>query len=156
MKKIININLLHESDLKEKYNEEHVSRELINYILEQTQFINKKDEIKIVINKNFEEDSIGLIKTGLRNEYLKAIKKSKFDNIKQVTFLLLGLLCLVLYTMFDNIEIFGEIILIGGWILIGEAIEIQLFSDPEIKRNKMILKKVLKSDFEEIINKKDF
>ena len=147
MKKVININLKSESDLIEKYNETHISRDLIDYILEQTKYINKKDEIEFVINKEFEKDATGLIKTGIRNEYLIAMKHSRFDNIKQITFLILGLICLILYTLFDNVEIFGEIILIGGWILMGEAIEIQLFSDPVIKRNKMILKKMLNSNF---------
>lgn len=147
MKKVININLKSESDLIEKYNGTHVSRDLINYILEQTKYINKKDEIEFVINKNFEMDATGLIKTGIRNEYLIATKQSRFDNIKQITFLILGLICLMLYTLFGDIEVFGEIILIGGWILMGESIEIQLFSDPVIKRNKMILKKMLNSNF---------
>lgn len=153
MKKVININLKKESDLIEKYNDMHVSRDLINYILEQTKFINKKDEIEFVINKEFEKDAIGLIKTGIRNEYLIATKQTKYDNIKQITFLLLGLICLILYTFFKNIEVFDEILLIGGWILMGEAIEIQLFSDPVIKRNKMILKKMLNSNFIENENK---
>jgi len=154
MKKVININLDSEEDLKEKYNSNVVSRDLINYILDQAHFINKKDEIEIVINKEFEEDSIGLIKTGLRNEYLKTMKETKFNNIKQISFLLLGLICLILYAFLDNVEVFSEIILIGGWILIGEALEIELFTDPLIKRNKMILKKILKSDFKENIIKK--
>lgn len=150
MKKLININLKSEEDLKEKYNDNIVSRDLINYILDQTQYINKKDEVQVVINKVFENDSIGLIKTGLRNEFLKIMKQTRFNNIKQITFLLLGLLCLILYAMLDNIEVFDQIILIGGWIFIGEAIEIELFSDQQIKRSKMILKKILKSDFMEI------
>ena len=147
MKKIINIDLYSVDDLKDKYNDNVVSRDLINYILDQAHFINKKDEIEVVINKNFDLDSIGLIKIGLRNEYLKTMKETKFNNIKQITFLLLGLLCLIIYAFLDNIEVFSEILLIGGWILIGEAIEIELFTDPLIKRNKMILKKILKSDF---------
>lgn len=147
MKKVININLKSESDLVDKYNDTHVSRDLIDYILEQTKYINKKDEIEFVINKDFETDATGLIKTGIRNEYLIATKQSRFDNIKQITFLILGLICLILYTLFGDIEVFGEIILIGGWILMGESIEIQLFSDPVIKRNKMILKKMLNSNF---------
>ena len=147
MKKVIKINLETEKDLVDPYNEEHVSKKLINYILSQIRFINKKDEVEVIINKKFEKDSIGLIKTGLRNEYLTAIKQSRHDNTKQITFLLLGLLCLIVYTFIDNVEIFSQIILIGGWILIGEAIEIQLFSDVEIKRNKMVIKKILESDF---------
>lgn len=147
MKKVININLDSEEDLKEKYNSNVVSRDLINYILDQAHFINRKDELEIIVNKNFGEDCVGLIKTGLRNEYLKASKETRFNNIKQITFLLLGLICLIIYAFLDNIEVVSEILLIGGWILMGEAIEIQLFTDPLIKRNKMILKKILKLDF---------
>lgn len=149
MEKIINIDLKNEEDLIDKYNNKHVSRDLINYILDQTQFTRKQDTIKIVINKNFDTDSIGLIKMGLRTECLKIMKETKLNNIKQITFLLIGLICLILYAFLDNIEVFSEIILIGGWILIGEAIEIQLFSDSQIKRNKMIIKKILNAEYEE-------
>lgn len=153
MKKTIHINLKSESDLIDKYNQNIVSMDLIEYILEQTHYINKKDELNVVIDKEFDTDTIGLIKTGLRNEELKIIKQNRYDNIRQIIFLLLGIICLTAYVFLDNIEVLSEILLIGGWILIGEAIEIQLFSDSQANRNKMIIKKILKSDF--IENKKN-
>ena len=43
--------------------------------------------------------------------------------------------------------IFKEIILIGGWVLIWEMIELEIFSDVKEKRKRIILKKILNSEF---------
>lgn len=135
----------------EKYNDNIVSKDLINYILQQSKFINKKDKIKIVINKTFDKSVVNIIKQGLTDEYLLTLKKRNINNIEQIIFLILGIFCLFFSATID-MAIFKEIVLIGGWVLIWETIELELFSDSQIKRNKMILKKLLKSDF---VEKKD-
>ena len=84
MKKTIHINLKSESDLIDKYNENIVSNDLIEYILEQAHYINKKDELNVIIDKEFDKDTIGLIKIGLRNKELKIIRQNRYDNIRQI------------------------------------------------------------------------
>ena len=52
MEKIIEIDLFDKYDLTEKYNDKHLSSELLEYIIEQASFVTKRDTVKIVINKN--------------------------------------------------------------------------------------------------------
>lgn len=153
MEKVINVDIKEMDDLVERYNEEIVSKDLINYILNQAKFINKKDNLKIIINQkfDFECDIIKMINKALNDLYLLNLKKSYINNIKQFIFLILGIICLILYGIVNN-PIISEIILIGGWVLIWKMVDLFLFSDTQLKRDKMILRKLLKSDF--VVNKK--
>lgn len=148
MEKVIRIDLFNESDLTNKYNDSIVSKDLINYIFEQAKFINNKDSIKVIIIKNFDKDVdiIKLIKESLNEEYLSTLKKTYLNDIKQILFLLFGIVCLFLSTIIHN-SIIKEIILIGGWVLIWEMLDSQLFSDTQLKRNKVVLKKLLNAEF---------
>ena len=67
MEKIIEINLYNKDDLTEKYNKKIVSRDLINYLVEEASFISKNDTIKVIINNecNLECDYLKMIKDGL-------------------------------------------------------------------------------------------
>ena len=153
MEKVINVDIKEMDDLVERYNEEIVSKDLINYILNQAKFINKKDNLKIIINQkfDFECDIIKMINKALNDLYLLNLKKSYINNIKQFIFLILGIICLILYGIVNN-PIISEIILIGGWVLIWEMVDLFLFSDTQLKRDKMVLRKLLKSEF--VVNKK--
>ena len=99
MEKVINVDIKEMDDLVERYNEEIVSKDLINYILNQAKFINKKDNLKIIINQkfDFECDIIKMINKALNDLYLLNLKKSYINNIKQFIFLILGIICLILY-----------------------------------------------------------
>lgn len=155
MDKIVEVDLQSMDDLTEKYNNKVVSRDLINYIIEQAFFIKRKDNIKIIINNSVNMDSKIelLIKDGLNKEYQKTIKRHYFYNIIQLLFLIFGILFLFISTLINEPEVFKEIMLIGGWVLIWEMIDIELFSDSERMRRQSVLKKLLKSEI--IENKKN-
>lgn len=153
MEKVINVDIKEMDDLVERYNEEIVSKDLTKYILNQAKYVNKKEKVKVAIDIKFETnvDVVHLIKKSLKNEYDLNLKKSYITNIRQLFFLFFGMAFLFLSTIINN-EIISEVILIGGWILIWEMLDLQLFTDTELQRDKMILKKLLKSDF--VVNKK--
>ena len=88
-----------------------------------------------------------MINKSMNDLYILNLKKSYINNIKQVIFLVLGIICLVLYGVVNN-PIISEIILIGGWVLIWEMVDLFLFSDTQLKRYKIVLKKLLKANFE--------
>ena len=92
-----------------------------------------------------------MINRSLNDLYLLNLKKSYINNIKQFIFLILGIICLILYGIVNN-PIISEIILIGGWVLIWEMVDLFIFSDTQLKRDKMILRKLLRSEF--VVNKK--
>jgi len=149
VERIINVDILDKHDLVEKYNQNIVSKDLVNYLLEQVKFVDKNDNLKIIISQkfDFECDIVNMINKSMNDLYILNLKKSYINNIKQVIFLVLGIICLVLYGVVNN-PIISEIILIGGWVLIWEMVDLFLFSDTQLKRDKIVLKKLLKANFE--------
>lgn len=148
--KVIEIDITNKEDLYEKYNKKVVSKDLINYMIESIPHFNKSDKLKIVINNSTSEkiNCTKLIKDGLNNEYNKSLLKYHKTNIVQLIYLIIGIIALILSTLV-NVTIFKEIILIGAWVLIWEMIELELFSDTQEKKKRIILKKLLDSEFEE-------
>ncbi len=148
MKKIIEIDILDRKELTEKYNNHKLSKELMNYIIDESSFIMKKDEIKIIINtkNNTDGEYIKIITEGLKEEYRKSLKIYHLTNIKQLCLLILGIIFLFLSTLVKEESIWNEILLIGGWVPIWETLEIELIGDLEGKRKRTILKKLLKSE----------
>ena len=148
--KVIEIDITNNEDLYEKYNKKVVSKDLINYMIESIPHFNKSDKLKIVINNSTSEkiNCTKLIKDGLNNEYNKSLLKYHKTNIVQLIYLIIGIIALILSTLING-TIFKEIILIGAWVLIWEMIELELFSDTQEKKKRIILKKLLDSEFEE-------
>ena len=119
-------------------------------MIESIPHFNKSDKLKIVINNSTSEkiNCTKLIKDGLNNEYNKSLLKYHKTNIVQLIYLIIGIIALILSTLING-TIFKEIILIGAWVLIWEMIELELFSDTQEKKKRIILKKLLDSEFEE-------
>lgn len=139
MEKVIEIDLTCNDDLYEKYNRKIVSNDLVNYIITSAN-TKKKDKIKIIINNSIGISSVSLIKEGLKKEYEKSYLIYYKNNIVQIIYLLIGIIALFVSSIMDG-NIFKEIILIGGWVLIWEMIELEIFSDVKEKRKRIILKK---------------
>lgn len=158
MEKIIEIDLCEKDDLLGRYSNENVSRDLIEYLIEESILIDKKDTIKVVINNGCDvsnDDCYRLIKGGLRREYQKSLKYRKLNNFKQVTLFFIGLLFLFISTIISGNKIFGEVFLIIGWVPIWELAEIELFTDVNEKRKRKNIRRLLKSEFEVESKKKE-
>ncbi len=156
MQKRIEIDLVNEKDIFEKYNREFANKELINYIIDKTDPFNENEVINIYFNnmtKLKKDDYIPVIKKSFSNEYDKCIRDINHNNIRQFSYLIIGVLFLLISTIFAKKFIFEQIFLIGGWVLIWETIEIQMFSDTELKRRKIILQKLIKCELKEIDDK---
>lgn len=150
MEKIIEIALCSKEDLVEKYNNKIVSKNLIDYIMEQAMFIGKHDKAKVIINNqcHLNDSCLDMIKNGLKIEYEKNLRNGKLSNIKQVMLMIIGLIFLSLSMVIPDGFIFKEVFLIVGWVPIWEVIDIELFSDIKEKRKRMVLKKLLEASFE--------
>lgn len=150
MEKNIEVYLHEDYDVTEKYNKKNVSKELIEYLIEQTIFFNKKDDLKIKIyngSSYSDEVCLNLIKKGLKLEFQKCLKRKDLNNIKQIILILIGIIFLFLSTLIND-TVFKEVFLIIGWVPIWEAIDIELFTDAKEKRRRKILKKLLESEME--------
>ena len=148
MKKI-NIELNDKYDLYAKYNQKLISKELLDYIIEQSNDVLKQDDININIfdNYQFKENVIEVIKNGLNCEYEKCKRDYHYTNIKQIYLLIIGILFLLLSAIIKETSVFKEVFLIIGWVPIWEAIDIQLFSERERKKKLFLLKKLIQSKY---------
>ena len=152
MQKVIEIDLNSKEDLLERYNNKRISKDLIEYLINETNFINKKDSIVIQINNNIKTD-IDIVKyltNGLKDEYENNIKSHFKNDIIQIVLFFLGIFFLFLSTQINDNDIWKEILLIGGWVPIWEMIDLELFNDFRGNKRKRILQKLLDSEI--IIN----
>lgn len=148
LEKVIELDLLEESDFLEKYNKHFISRDLLEYLKNQAAIISTKEKIKIIIHRRcpIPENYINLLKNGLRNEYTFYQKRIHFNNIIQAVFLICGFTLLLLSHLINNLEVLEEILLISGWVFIWEMIEMELFSDSKNFHNRKIIKNLLNSE----------
>ena len=151
MENLLEIDIDNKYDLIDKYNEKKLSKELLKYIINQTIFTKKNKKIKIVINKkiNINEDSVEMIREGLKKEYTKSLEKRNRNNVKQCILLMLGMIFIFIATRIENRGMWREIILITGWVPIWEMVKIELFSDVYGRRKRRIIKKLLTSEIVE-------
>lgn len=149
MKKEIKIDITSKTDLLEKYNEKKISRDVIEYLIKEAMLIRKEEKMEIIINKRTEklsEDCKELIKKGLEDEYKRSLKIHHDNNIKQIYFLILGIILLFFSTTIKQNAIWREILLISGWVPIWEMVKIELFPDVQGRIRRKVIKKILKNE----------
>ena len=149
MKKEIKIYIEDRNNLLEKFNESKISREVIEYIINESILIEKDKKIEIIINKGkaiVAEDCKELIKNGLREEYKRSLKIQHENNIKQLYFLVLGAILLFLSIKIKQVGILKEILLISGWVPIWEMVKIELFPDVQERIKRKCINRLLKSE----------
>jgi len=140
MKNII-VNLKDESDLYEQYNN-NVSKSLIEYLIRESKYT--KDDIKITVNTKLKVDNIeSMIKNGLRDSYLKSKKIEHLNSLKQMMFLIIGIIFLMFSSINYNNNLIREILIIGGWVAIWEVFDISLNTDTELRMNRKLIRKLL-------------
>ena len=102
-----------------------------------------KDKIKIIINKKcyLEEDSIKLIKEGLKEENQRSLRERDSNNVRQLFFFVLGVIFIFLSTLIKDETIWKEILVITGWVPIWEMIEMELFPDAAGRKERRVIKK---------------
>ncbi len=151
MNKTIEIDITDKNDFIEKYNQNIISNDVIEYIIKQAMLIGNQDNIKIVINKKCEikKTCSKMIKEGLKEEYNRSLKAHHSTNAKQVVLMILGIILLYFTSMIDEGVIWKEILLISGWVPIWETIELELFPDAEGKLKRRIIKKLLNCEIVE-------
>lgn len=147
MKEIM-VSLKSETDLYEKYSE-RLSKDLIEYLLNETK--KTKGNLKIIINTSLKIKNIEqTIKDGLKMAYEE---NKTFDDIydnKQASFFVMGIVFLILSTLIKY-DVIKEIIIIIGWFVIWEGVDIALNLDSKLRIRRKKLKRLINSEI--IINK---
>ena len=138
-------------DYKNKFNKNRISSDLFNYILEEIKTINIKEKLEIDIYTNnftltdLEKEELALmIKKTYEDDSNDLIYIDNILTFKELIMLLIGIIIIIIYVIFHNSPVISEIILIIGWLIIGEALERLFFTKTEarhkIKRRKQIIK----------------
>ena len=148
MKKVIEVELSNKEDLFEKYNSNKVSKELLDYIISEVPFLDKNDTIEVIINNRIknQKETIPYIINGLKEEYNNSINKYDQNNIKQLSYLIIGVITLSISVLIDGI-VLKELASVGVWVLFWNVIEIELFEDKDIRKKKKKLQRLLDSEF---------
>ena len=152
MKNVIEIDVFDEKEFFEIYNKKLVADSLLNYLVDQTLNFKNKETLKIKINSKITSD-IDLKKCiveGLKNKYQKSYQNHFRNTIIQLIYLLVGVLIIFASTLIKG-EVFREVILICGWVLIWATVELEIFSDIEGRKRRKKLKRLIDSEF--IINR---
>ncbi|MBO5414176.1 MAG: hypothetical protein J6A17_00965 [Bacilli bacterium] len=148
MEKIIEIDLKNKEDLFDRYNKNEISKDLIEYIINEITLYNKNDTYKIIINNSIKgQNKIeNIIKEGLIREYNNNIDIYDQNNIRQLIFFIMGIIALFISVVANGI-ILKELASVGVWVLFWYIIEVELFEDKENRKRRKIIKKLLDSEF---------
>lgn len=152
MEKILEIDLDSTENLFECYNKKKISRDLIQYMIDATPRLKKGDTLKVVINNNMKGNirCSELIKKALDDACARSDFRFHLTNMKQIWFLILGVIALLIASVVDW-EILKEIVIIGAWVLLWDVVEMEIVDDINNRKKKKILKKILSSEFIENI-----
>ena len=146
--KNITVNLKKEEDLYDKYSD-NVSRDLLDYLINEARYT--KGDIKITINTTLDIKNIeSLIKDGLLKISNETRKLDMILDMKQVMFLMIGVIFLII-SGFIFYNVIKEIIVIAGWVAIWEVVDISLNVDSKSRANIKLIKRLMNSKIE--INK---
>ena len=152
MEKILEIDLDSTEDLFECYNKKKVSRDLIQYMVDAIPRLKKNDTLKVVINNRIKGNvkCAELIKKAIDDACARNDFRFHLTNMKQIWFLILGVIALLVASIVDW-EILKEIVIIGAWVLLWDAVEIEIVDDIINRKKKKALEKLLSSEFIENI-----
>lgn len=127
MEKIIKIYLKEKNDYKNTYNDEILSYELSNYILEEAKSINTKQNIKFIISTDFDmsekekNDFVDMIRNNFGTDVGEIMNLSKKQQISNLLIFVIGFVFLIIYFVL-KVEFLSEFALILGWVFLGDAI----------------------------------
>ena len=152
MEKILEIDINSTEDLFENYNGKKVSKELIQYMIENIPRMKRKDTLKVIINNNVKGNirCSELIKKALDDTCEKYDFRFHNTNLKQFSFMFLGILALIIASVI-SFDVIKEVVIIGAWVLLWDAVEMEIVDDISNRKKKKTLKKLLSSEFIENI-----
>lgn len=127
MENIIKIHLKEKDDYKNTYNEEILSYQLSNYILEELKGTDTKQKIKFSISSDFEmsdqekNDLVDMIRNNFGADISEILNLAKKQRMTHYLILFIAIILIIIYSLL-KIKLLAQFILILGWVLLGEAI----------------------------------
>ena len=127
MSNVIKINIRSKEDYVSRYNDDILSKDLSNYIIEEYKTVNLKEDFYIEISSDYdiggsEKDKIiSMIRANFGTEISELTEQRKKTIVMDAIILLFGIIALVIYLFCISIPVLSEIILVFSWILIWES-----------------------------------
>lgn len=119
-----------------------LSQTLIDYLIQEAMI--KKNIVIEVDTKTNIPNLEEIFYKGINEYYSKLVLKDKIYDVKQIIFILLGIICLITSTLLDN-YLLRELLIIAGWVAIWDVIDYYLNKNMEYRREKRVLKKLMKA-----------
>lgn len=137
MKKIINIYLKDANDYKNKFNEDILSYQLSNYILEEVKGMDTRQKIEFNVSTEFEITEIekntlvDMIRNNFGADISEIMNIAKKQRVIHYLILIISIIFIVISSLL-KVKLLSQITLILGWILLGESICNFLYKGMEI------------------------
>ena len=149
MNNVIRINIKNREDYVSKYNDNILSKDLSNYIMDECKSFNIKESFYIKITSDYDmggsekEDIASMIRANFGIELSELIERRKITLYMDAIILLFGIIALVFYLHSSNIPILSEIILVISWLLVGESFSNLVFTGFSNKIDMLRRKKLV-------------
>lgn len=127
MKNVVKINIKKKEDYGNKFNDDSLSKDISNYILEECKSFNIKEDFNIVISSNYDMDDlekdkiVDMIRAYFGVEISELTNKRRKTIYMDIITFLLAVLALIVYLIISDVPILSEFILVFSWVLIWES-----------------------------------
>lgn len=134
MNNVIKINIKNKVDYISKYNDDILSKDLSNYIIDEYKSFNVKEDFYIEISSDYDmggsekEKIVDMIRSNFGTELSELMDYRKKTIYMDAIILFFGVIALVFYLFSSNIPILSEIILVFSWMLVGESLYNLIFT----------------------------
>lgn len=134
------------SNILNEFDNNKISDSLDNYLLNELKFKPFKNKVTLVLVGHEKENFESIIKNYYQEKYTSAKKLDNLDNYIRGILFIIGLIAILISEQFKNI--FSEIFLIAGWVVIWEVLYDILFNELKRKRTSNIYKALASCEFE--------
>jgi len=127
VKNVIKINIKKKEDYVSKFNDDILSKEISEYILEECKSFNIKEDFNIMISSDYDMNGleknkiVDMIRTYFGVEISELISKRRKTIYMDIITVLLAVFALIVYLIISNVPILSEFILVFSWVLIWES-----------------------------------
>lgn len=134
MENIIKINIKNKEDYVSRFNDNILSKELSNYIMEECRGYSLNSDIVLEITSEYDmsdlekENLVDMIRATFGTEISEMLFHRKRNIVLDFLLIGFGAFALIFYLVSSNIPILSEVILIFSWILIGESVYNLIFT----------------------------
>ena len=134
MENVIKININKREDYISKFNDNSLSKELSDYIIEEYKSFNVKESFYIEISSDYDmggsekEKIVDMIRANFGTELSDLIDYRRRTIYMDAIIMFFGVIALEFYLFSSNVPVLSEVILVFSWMLVGESLYNLIFT----------------------------